>query len=147
VGINALPVLTLYGGGVCPGYSFTLAPAGAASYTSSAGSLIVTPSVTTTYSVTGTSIDGCVSPVPAVATVSVVNILTVTISGTNTLCLGDTLNLMAGGASQYIWNTGGTTPSYTATPTSGATYTVIGSSGNCSDTAIVAVAVNPLTVV
>lgn len=145
--VNQLPVISVASGAMCPGNSFTLHPTGAATYTFSGGSNVVSPIVTTDYSITGTSPEGCVSLLPAVATVSVVNILTVTISGNTSVCLGGTLQLTANGASTYTWNNGVSTSTVNnleITPTSAMHYTLVGASGSCSDTAEVTITVNPL---
>ncbi len=145
--VNPLPTITAISGAICPGNCFTLTPGGAVSYTFSSGNSIVCPTVTTNYSVTGTSSLGCVSSQAAVATVSVVNILTVTISGNTTICSGNTASLTANGASTYTWNTGTVSNTFTSNPSTNTTYTVTGSSGTCSDVAVVSVSVNPLPVI
>ncbi|WP_317897908.1 choice-of-anchor tandem repeat GloVer-containing protein [Aurantibacillus circumpalustris] len=146
--VNVLPTINVISGAICPGNCFTLTPSGAFTYTYlSVGSSVICPSVTTNYSVTGTSAAGCVSALAGVATVSVVNILTVTISGNTSVCLGGTLNLTANGASNYNWSTGDATNAVTVSPTSNVTYSVLGSSGTCSNTASVLITVNPLPTV
>lgn len=145
--VNPLPTITVISGAICPGNCFTLTPGGASTYTFSGGNSVVCPSVTSNYSVSGTDVLGCVSAQSAVATVSVVNILTVTISGNTSICNGDILSLTANGASTYSWNTGDATNTYTGTPSANTTYTVVGTSGTCSDSAEVAVTVNQLPAV
>lgn len=144
VTINPLPILSMFSGAICPGNSFTLTPSGAATYTFSSGSPIVFPSVTTTYSVIGTSSLGCVAANSAVATVSVVNVLTVTISGNLVICSGQTATLTANGASTYQWNTTATTNVITDAPSTTTSYTVVGASGTCSNIGVAEVTVNPV---
>jgi hypothetical protein len=146
VTVNPTPTISVVGGAICPGNSFTLSPSGASTYTFSSGP-VVSPSSTTSYSVTGTSAAGCVTTGPAVATVTVASSLTVTISGSNTICNGSAVNLTAGGATSYTWNTSATTTSISPTPSVNTTYSVIGSSGSCSNTAVFSVTVNPLPTV
>lgn len=141
---NAIPQIQVFSGAICPGNSYTLTPSGAATYTYSSGGAVVSPASTTSYSVIGTSSAGCVSTIAAVATVSVVNILTVTITGNLTVCNGQTASLTANGASTYTWNTTATTNVITDTPATTTTYSVIGASGTCSNTALVQVTVNAL---
>jgi hypothetical protein len=141
--VNTLPTITVASGAICPGNSFTLTPSGAISYTYSGGTDIVSPQTTTNYSISGTSADGCVSALPAVATVSVVNTLTVTISGNSTICEGDTLYLTANGASNYLWDSGFTTNTIAVSPQANATYSVLGVSGTCTNSASFSVLVNP----
>lgn len=64
------PTIVVESGTVCIGESFSIVPSGANTYTISGGNFMVSPNVTTTYSVTGTSIEGCVSNV-AVSTIMV----------------------------------------------------------------------------
>jgi hypothetical protein len=142
--VNSLPTITLPSGAVCTGNCYTLTPGGASTYTFLNGSAIVCPSTTTNYSVTGTSVNGCVAQVPAVATVSVVNILTVTISGNTSVCSGSTIVLTANGASSYLWNTGAGTNTVAVSPSVQTSYTVLGTSGTCSDVATTTVNVNAL---
>lgn len=147
VTVNPLPVISVISGAICPGDSFTLTPSGAATYTFSGGSNIVSPTTTTNYSVTGTSSLGCVSAQPAVATVSVVNILTVTISGVTDICIGNSTTLTANGANLYSWNTGDNGNTIVVTPSTSTTYTVVGTSGTCADSSTALVNVNPLPIV
>ena len=142
--VDPLPTVSVISGAICPGNCYTLTPGGASTYSYSSGFGVVCPTVTTTYSVVGSSTAGCVSLLPAVATVSVVNILTVTISGNTSICLGGTVNLTANGASTYNWSTGANTNTMSATPTSNITYTALGSSGSCSNVAIATITVNSL---
>jgi hypothetical protein len=144
VTVNSIPTITIANGAICPGGSFTLSPSGASSYTFSGGSSVVSPTITTTYSVSGTSAAGCITNSSAVATVSVTNTLSVSITGNNIICEGQTANLTAGGATTYTWNTGVASSTIAPSPTSNTSYSVIGSSGSCSNTAVITVTVNPL---
>lgn len=142
--VNSLPTITVNSGAICPGNSFTLNPSGASTYTYSGGSNIVSPATSSTYTVTGTDANGCISSIPAVASVSVVNTLTVSITGNNTICAGDTLILQANGASTYLWGDGITTSNTLAvSPASTSSYSVMGVSGTCSNNAVASVSVNP----
>jgi hypothetical protein len=147
VTVNSLPTITVSDGAICPGNAFTLSPSGAATYTYSSGSNVVFPTVTSNYTITGTSAEGCESTLPAVATVSVVNILTVTISGPNSVCEGSSIKLTANGASTYSWSTGALTNTISEAPSTNTTYTVVGSSGNCSDSTSISITVKPLPVI
>jgi gliding motility-associated-like protein len=135
---------------VCIGTSVTLSGSGTATYSWNNGitnNLAFTPSVgTVTYTVTGTSVEGCVTIDDVVVTV---NPLPVVFAGNDvTVCDGSTVTLTGSGASIYSWNNGvlnGTpfTPSLGAT-----TYTVTGTSAaGCLNTDQVNVIVNPLPVV
>lgn len=142
--VNALPSLTLNSGTVCPSGSFTFSPVGAVTYTYSSGTNIVTPISTTNYSVMGTDANGCTSAVPAVATVSVINTISLTVSGTTLVCAGNPATLSVSGAVTYSWSTGETSNTIVPTPTTNAVYMVKGIDGSCSDSAFISVNVNAL---
>jgi uncharacterized repeat protein (TIGR03803 family) len=146
--INALPLPTvsISNGIICPGNSFVLSPTGALSYTYSSGSATVFAASTSSYSVIGSDANGCVSANPAIATVSVVNTLTVTVSGNTTICEGESTNLIANGASTYTWSTGAISNTISLTPSVTTNYSVVGSSGSCSDSTDVTITVNPLPI-
>jgi hypothetical protein len=140
--VNTTPTLTVNGGAVCPGGSFTFTPSGANTYTFSSGSAIVTPTATTNYTIAGTSAQGC-NASQVVATVTYTSSLAVSITASNTVCSGQAILITAGGASSYTWSTGATTSTIAPTPTANISYTVIGASGTCSNTAIKSITVNP----
>lgn len=144
VTVNFVPTITISGGAICPGNSFTLNPSGANTYTYSSGSTIVSPTSTTSYSVSGTSASGCTSANTAIATVTVANTLTIAITGANTICDGQAANLTAGGATTYTWNTGAISSTIAPAPTTNTSYSVIGASGTCSNTAFINITVNSL---
>jgi hypothetical protein len=143
VNVQPLPTITVNSGAICPGNSFTLTPSGASTYTYSGGSNIVSPLVTASYTITGTSAQGCTSATAAIATVSVVNTLTVTITGNNTICEGDTVNLTGNGAGTYSWSTGVTANTIAVVPAISTSYSVTGISGTCTDVAVFTITVFP----
>jgi gliding motility-associated-like protein len=135
---------------VCIGTSVTLSGSGTATYSWNNGitnNVAFTPVVgTVTYTVTGTSVEGCVTTDDVIVTV---NPLPVVFAGNDvTVCDGSTVTLTGSGASIYSWNNGvlnGTpfTPSVGTT-----TYTVTGTSAaGCVNTDQVDVIVNPIPVV
>jgi sugar lactone lactonase YvrE len=71
--VNCLPIISVNSGTICAGQSFTINPSGATTYSLSSGTSIVTPSVTSNYTVTGTSSLGCTAL--AVCSVTVTNCL------------------------------------------------------------------------
>lgn len=77
--------------------------------------------------------------------------LQISISGSNSLCYGDSTMLAASGAATFSWSpsTGlscTNCPNPTATPTATITYTVIGTSGVCEAMDTVRITVNPLPI-
>ena len=130
VTVNSKPVISVNSGSVCAGNSFTLSPTGANTYTYSSGTAVVTPTVTTSYSVTGTSIAGCTSSV-VVSTVTV-NALPVLLAVTNNtlLCTGQSASLSVSGANTYTWNTNENTSVIVVSPTTTTIYSVQGTDAN-----------------
>ncbi|MDI1354175.1 MAG: ice-binding family protein [bacterium] len=127
VTVFSLPIISVNSGQVCSGNSFTMIPTGAFTYTYSSGSNVVTPITKTSYSVTGTSAQGCVSALAAISTVTVnpspvVNV----VSSTPTSCAGQAVVLIASGAAVYAWSNGQSSSTNTITPTLTVSYTVTG---------------------
>ena len=130
---------------ICPGSSATLTATGGTSYSwdtgSNAAATVVSPTVTTTYNVTGTGANGCSNV--KTTTVTVKPAPTVT-ANSPTICVGKTATLTAGGATSYHWNTGPNTTSITVSPTTTTIYTVTGTANTCSTALTVTVDVQPL---
>ena len=61
---------------------------------------------------------------------------------TGTICIGSNYILNGTGATNYSWNTGATTPNVTVSPTVSTTYSLIGTTLNCSSTKTVNVFVD-----
>src|SRR6266545_3316962 len=63
VSVSTTPTITSNSGTICSGASFTISPsgAGASTFGISGGNFTVSPVLTTTYAVTGTSTAGCIS--------------------------------------------------------------------------------------
>jgi len=146
VGVSALPTVTLTAlpTSICKGTPSTLTAAGATTYTWSnplpAGtSNIVSPTLTTTYFVTGT-LAGCTAT--ATATVSLFASPTISITATPTLvCAGTTTSLKGNGGTSYTWNYSlGSGTTVSATPSANTTYIVTGSDANgCTGTTSTAI--------
>lgn len=144
---------------ICDGGSVTLTGTGATSYSwalsTSPGNPIstdsiftVTPSVTTTYILTGTNGFSCSNSDTITITVNPLPPVQIT-AATDTICNGDTLTLTATGATNYTWSilggaTIGTGSSIQVNPTSNTTYMVVGTDNNsCSNSDTITVTVNP----
>ncbi len=127
---------------ICSGNSTTLTATGADSYTWSNGA--TTPSITVseggTYTVTGTTTDGCEGT--AGVTVSVGTQPTISISGSSTFCQGGNTVLTATGGVSYEWADG--TRDNTLVVTNAGNYTVTGTNADgCSNTASLQVTMKP----
>ena len=155
VTINPLPTVTATTSSpaICIGTSATINTNGASTYNwmpgnLSGNSIVVTPTTATTYTVTGTDLNGCIDT----ATVSINVNPTPTVTATaqfSSVCSGSNVTLTGGGATTYNWqpvNMNGTT--ILLNPTTTATYTVTGTDANgCVNTAMTTVTVNPLPTV
>ncbi|MES2763395.1 MAG: T9SS type A sorting domain-containing protein [Bacteroidota bacterium] len=138
------PTVSVNSGSICVGQSFTLNPSGSASYTYSGGSSVVSPTSTTTYSVTGTDPNGCLSNI-AVSTLTVNSAGITASASSNSVCQGSPITLNGGGSvTTYTWNSG-ITNNISFNPGSTNTYTVSGIGVNgCSGSATIQVIVNPI---
>lgn len=134
--LNIRPTVSATSGTVCAGKPYTIVPSGAVSYTVSGGSLVVSPYVTTTYSISGTGSQGCVSFNKAVSTITVKSLPTLVLnpSAVN-ICVGETATLSVTGALTYTWNTAENTEEIVVSPSIQSTYSVIGMASNgCENT-------------
>ncbi|MEI8136455.1 MAG: T9SS type A sorting domain-containing protein [Bacteroidota bacterium] len=132
VTINPLPIITVNSSTICAGGNATLNAIGANTYTwntsSNSPTIIVTPTTSTNYTISGTSALGCSNS----ATVMVVVTGTPAISvNSATICSGNSATLNASGVSTYTWNTGSNSPSITPSPSVTTTYTVAGNTSGC----------------
>jgi len=143
---------------VCPTQSVTLTANGGTTYiwtpnvglsATTGASVIATPPATQIYTVTGI-FSGCTSS--ASVTVNIINNLPMTITPNSSICIGGSIALTAGGATNYVWNPATTLFTTTgatviANPTITTAYTVTGTSNGCSNAEMVTVTVNPLPVI
>jgi len=148
--VNASPTLSIAGSNtLCSGNSLTLSVSGANSYTwdnaSTASSISISPTITTSYSVTGANANGCQNS--AVTTVSVINSTIVNAHASNSVvCIGTAVSLYGSGATTYTW-TGGISDNVSFTPASTSAYTVTGTGACGTASAAISITVNPLPVV
>ena len=89
--VNALPTITVNSGSICSGGSFYY-DTGRLQVMFSGGFAVVSPTITSTYSVIGTNSAGCTSSAAAVSTV-VVNALPAIAVNSGTMCAGSSLRL------------------------------------------------------
>ncbi len=103
--------------------------------------VIVSPSVTTIYTVIVTAANGCTG-MESVTVTADNTPPTASISGLNSFCAGGSTVLTASGGTSFAWNTSETTASVTVT--SEGTYTVTVTNANgCTDEASQTVTMNP----
>lgn len=143
--INANPTPTISVSGstsICRGATTTITALGAATYTwvspaTTSNSIVVTPSVTTVYTLSGSSAVPCVSS-PYMFTITVSPSPTITLSSitANTICAGNSSIITPSGATSYTLMPGGITgTSFTVSPFITTTYTISGSNvSGCSST-------------
>jgi subtilisin family serine protease/PKD repeat protein len=137
--VNSSPILTISSSNqtICEGNSTSLVASGANSYVWSENlgtspSVQVSPSITTTYTVTGSNGPNCSAQESITIQVTAAPDVTI-LSPSTTLCLGGSVTLSANGADSYNWeNNLGTSSELTVSPTETSTYTVLGTLGNCS---------------
>ena len=134
---------------VCKGDSILLTGKGAVTYVwdnNVLNGVNFTPTITKTYSVTGTDLNGC-SNVSKVNVV--VNNLPTVVSKAlkTTICKGDSTILSGSGALKYVWDNN-ILDGVSFVPTSTKMYTVIGTDANgCSKSSSLNIIVNDLPVV
>jgi len=153
VSVNPLPTVIASGSAsICEGESTGISASGADTYAwdngaGTSANATVAPAITTVYTVTGASANGCTNTDQVTVTVNALP--TIAISGSNTICEGASTSLTATGANTYDWNNGlGTGATQTASPTTTTTYTVTGTDANgCVNQEQVTVTVNPLPTV
>lgn len=147
VTVSPSPTITVNSGSICSGKSFTITPSGANTYTIQGGSAVKTPTANASYTVVGTSLEGCQSSTFATSSVTVNALPTIVATTTHTLlCAGSTASLTANGASTYTWNPGGTGTTIAVTPSVTTTYTVTGTNANgCENNTTVTQNVSPCT--
>ncbi|KQR93352.1 gliding motility protein [Chryseobacterium sp. Leaf180] len=121
---------------ICAGESITLTASGGFTYNwvglpGTGNTQVVSPTVTTTYSVFALGGNGCVSNTPATITIEVVPAIVSTLTDVF-VCAGDngTLDAGAGPNYTYLWSNGATTQ--TITTNLPGSYSVTISNGTCS---------------
>lgn len=105
VTVYPLPTITVNSGTLCVGESFTITPSGAAAFTISGGTNVVTPLVNTQYTITGKSTEGCISATTAVTEITV-HPLPVISAPAGSICAGQNFTIVPSGASTYTFSLG-----------------------------------------
>lgn len=130
---------------ICAGQSATLNASGGSAYLWSPGnytaaSIIVSPSVSTQFSLNG-SFGSCTMDIVSHVSVSPVPTLIV-LASKNTICSSETATLYVAGANTYSWSNGVTASSSTVNPPAATVYSVSGFYNNgCSSTRTIGIAV------
>ena len=145
--VNQLPpiVITPTLSAICLGFNTTLNVSGASTYAWQPGNLTGSPTVSpasaTTYTVTGTDVNGCVSTSSVTIDVYLLPTITATASP-STICNGFSSTLTANGGATYSWQPGNLTGAPVVTPNATTTYTVVGTdAAGCSNTTTVGITV------
>ncbi len=131
---------------ICPSETATLTLSGALTYTwtdnSTSISYTVSPTTNTTYSVIGADVNGCIGN--ASVTLTVNPSPSISISASNSvICSGNSSLLTASGANTYSWTNGPNASTYSVSPLTNTTYTVIGRDlNNCSNQGVITLSVN-----
>lgn len=145
-----VPVLSITSTGtsVCTGSSATLQVTGASNYTWNPGSivsqsLVISPSVSSVFTVSGTYTTGCASD--DMFAITVISTPTLTVVASPILqCAGKTFSISASGAPSFTWNPGNIiAATTTVAPWVNTTYTVTGANGPCFDQKLVTLSVQP----
>lgn len=142
---NSNPVVTYTAPSICSGNSGQISINGAASYNlnytgvTSNSVFVVSPTVTTTYTLVSTGSNSCSSVSYPQLIVNQNPIITVT--APSSICAGSSANLIANGVNTYSWSTGANTSSINVIPLANETFSVTGTdNNNCNSTQTVSIA-------
>jgi hypothetical protein len=136
---------------VCVGNSATLTATGASNYTWSTAQtssmVVVSPFITSNYSVTGSN-PACPNATAGITLISSPALTIVTQAAPAAVCLGGGSTLTAAGATTYTWTGGSTGSTLAVSPTISTNYNVIGYMGpGCWANKFTQVKVNSLPVI
>jgi len=151
--VNALPTANAgMNDSICSGTSILLTASGGHSYlwstNDTASTIAVTPLSTTTYSVTTTDVNGCVSTNNASVTISILPSPIANAGPDTSICYGNNITLTASGGINYNWSNSDTTAGIIVSPLATTTYTVtVTDSNGCTGIDDVIVNVNSLPLV
>ncbi len=157
--VNPVPVVKVNAATICAGTTATLTATGALNYSwspaaalnkTNGATVIASPTVSTTYTITGTNANGCISKT---TTSIIVNPVPVVKVNAATICAGTTATLTATGAVNYTWLPAASLNKaigaiVIASPTVSTTYSIIGTNANgCIDKTTTTVLVHPSPVI
>ncbi len=153
VSVFPYPVLTTAANPtICSGNTTALSASGAGNYnwapsaglmSSTGATVMASPSVTTTYTVTGTT-SACAASRILTVFVMPSPVANVTASPSS-VCSGGSSSLSVSGTGTYTWSTGSSASSIMVSPQSTTIYTVSGANASCAASATVEVAVMQVT--
>jgi hypothetical protein len=148
VALNALPNPTLStvasNSNICANASATLTVSGAQTFTwqannSNNSSIIVTPTVSSSFLVFGTNSFGCTSSAQQVVIAAPSPTITLS-ANIDLICLGETTTLTAISSDPFVWDNNSTANIITVNPTQSSVYTATATNANfCVSTAMVVV--------
>jgi len=148
--INAKPVTSILStpASICKSEPVTLLAKGGAAYEWKseyiANQMTVTPDSTTTYQVKVTTRYGCSST----DSIKIIVPKTKLTASKDTICVGDTVTLIASGGKSYMWNVGSQTDTVVVSPTTTTKYNVfILTENGCSYNDTITIKVNQLPTV
>jgi hypothetical protein len=124
VSVIASPTISVNSGSICAGQIFTIHPAGAAFYTVTGGAFTVSPATNSLYLISGMSPEGCASINTITSTLMVVPLPTISVTGSATICTGQSHTISPSGAGSYSYSGG----SAVVSPVTNTVYTVTGTS-------------------
>ncbi|HOI00880.1 MAG TPA: DUF5011 domain-containing protein, partial [Bacteroidales bacterium] len=132
---------------MCEGDTIELQVSGAGSYAWNTGNtstqVLVSPSITTTYTVTGTAANGCTATDAILVTVHPLPVTTIT-PVNPMVCAGSCMDLTASGGVHYAWNEGSSTAMIVVCPTATTLYQVTATNQfGCQGTAEVQAGIYP----
>jgi len=134
---------------VCFGTSITMSATGAQQYQWNAGivnGVLFTPSVSSNYTVSGTSQNGCVKDTSVLVVVHLLPDIGFSVTPSQTVCEGTSVTLSGTGGSQYHWS-GGVVNGQAFQSFFTTNYTVTGFDANlCSNTISILIVAKPLPV-
>lgn len=145
VTVYSLPTVSANSPSVCAGNSVTLTGTGASTYTWDNGvtdGVSFVPSVSGSYIVTGTGVNGCSNTATVTVTVySLPNVAAISNPISATVCSGSSITLTGTGASTYSWDNG-VVDGISFIPVNSTVYTVTGTDVNgCINAATINVTV------